>query len=41
MYDLSCLLVLAGSLPSPFSGAALTSWLAPSSAFPLNSCIHP
>jgi Kef-type K+ transport system membrane component KefB len=40
LYDLSCLLVLALSLPSPFSGAALASWLAPSSPFPLSSCIQ-
>ncbi len=40
LYDLSCLLVLARSLPSPFSGAALAAWLAPSSTFPLSSCIQ-
>jgi hypothetical protein len=37
---LSSLLVPAHALPPPHSGAALASWLAPSSAFPLSSCIQ-
>jgi Molybdopterin oxidoreductase Fe4S4 domain len=40
LYDLSYLLVLARSLPSPFSGAVLASWLSLSSTFPLSSCIQ-
>jgi hypothetical protein len=36
-YDLSYLLVLARVLPPPCSGAALASFLAPPSAFPLTS----
>src|SRR6266567_677253 len=40
VYDPSCLLVLIRGLP-PLSGAALASWLAPSSAFPLTRRDHP